>query len=419
MFAPPALKPQTKPTANPGRTLAPARAMDLARPSGGAAERARGFEWRIGNQAALRRLVQAKLAVGPTDDPLEHEADRIADQVMRMPDPADRPPVVGSASRAGLQRACASCEEEMPRTDAVARGIPDEPDQDVPVDANQPLVTKGPDPEQPEPLTPAVCEWCEGIRRKRSSTPDTGLGAVSGRLAGTKGAPAGGRPIEAGARSFFEQRFGHSFEHVRVHTDAHAAQSARAVNALAYTAGHAIVFAPGQYAPETQTGRRLLAHELAHVLQQNPSPAAPGPPALTSGPAQSRTGATGVIQRWSADGPADRAINTIVCDGSGGIRVQMSTGNDPAGTACVGDCVRKHEGSHRADALATNATVCKEKADGSQVNCTVEEQKPTEIKASQVEIDCLNAKLPAAGTDCRPAIQARIRTMTAYRDSFR
>jgi hypothetical protein len=67
-----------------------------------------------------------------------------------------------------------------------------------------------------------------------------------------------------------EPRFGHDFSRVRVHTDARAASSARAVNALAYTVGEDIVFAPGHYSPQTKSGERLLAHELVHTIQQAP-----------------------------------------------------------------------------------------------------------------------------------------------------
>jgi len=77
-----------------------------------------------------------------------------------------------------------------------------------------------------------------------------------------------GRPLDAGTRAFMEPRFGHDFSQVRVHTDARAAESARAVNALAYTVGRNVVFGEGQYAPETSEGRRLMAHELTHVVQQ-------------------------------------------------------------------------------------------------------------------------------------------------------
>ena len=85
-----------------------------------------------------------------------------------------------------------------------------------------------------------------------------------------------GRPLDPSARAFFEPRFGHHFGEVRVHTDAPAAASARAVGALAYTVGRDVVFGQGQYAPQTPAGRRLLAHELAHVVQQGAATAAPG-----------------------------------------------------------------------------------------------------------------------------------------------
>ncbi len=78
-----------------------------------------------------------------------------------------------------------------------------------------------------------------------------------------------GQPLDAQTRAFFEPRFGHDFSQVRVHTDARAAESSQAVNALAYTVGRQVVFGAGQYAPETSAGQKLLAHELTHVVQQN------------------------------------------------------------------------------------------------------------------------------------------------------
>jgi hypothetical protein len=78
-----------------------------------------------------------------------------------------------------------------------------------------------------------------------------------------------GQPLDAGTRAFMEPRFGHNFSGVRVHTDARAAESARSVNALAYTVGRNVVFGTGQYAPGTSEGRKLLAHELTHVAQQH------------------------------------------------------------------------------------------------------------------------------------------------------
>ncbi|MBK8048266.1 MAG: DUF4157 domain-containing protein [Anaerolineales bacterium] len=79
---------------------------------------------------------------------------------------------------------------------------------------------------------------------------------------------ASGQPLEAGVRTLMEARFGRSFGDVRVHHDAQAAASAAAVHAHAYTAGRHIVFAAGRYAPHTPEGKRLMAHELAHVVQQ-------------------------------------------------------------------------------------------------------------------------------------------------------
>jgi hypothetical protein len=80
-----------------------------------------------------------------------------------------------------------------------------------------------------------------------------------------------GQALDHEARNFFEPRFGYDFSKVRVHTDATAAESARAVNAVAYTVGRNVVFASGQYAPDTEPGRALLAHELTHVRQQGSS----------------------------------------------------------------------------------------------------------------------------------------------------
>jgi hypothetical protein len=77
-----------------------------------------------------------------------------------------------------------------------------------------------------------------------------------------------GQHLDARSRTFMESGFGWSFSQVQVHTDGKAAESARAMNAQAYTVGQDLVFGAGQYAPNTRTGRRLLAHELAHVVQQ-------------------------------------------------------------------------------------------------------------------------------------------------------
>jgi len=77
-----------------------------------------------------------------------------------------------------------------------------------------------------------------------------------------------GKPLDSQTRAFMEPRAGHNFSKVRVHTDERAAESAEAVNALAYTVGNDVVFGRGQYSPKTPQGQYLIAHELAHVVQQ-------------------------------------------------------------------------------------------------------------------------------------------------------
>lgn len=118
--------------------------------------------------------------------------------------------------------------------------------------------------------------------------------------------PSSGQPLDTGTRGFMESRFGHDFKRVRVHTDARAAESAQAIDALAYTVGSHVVFGTGQYAPGTSAGQKLLAHELTHVVQQDSGgfagplsrPAAPH----VQGPAP---GNPGVVQRNGGRG--DRA----------------------------------------------------------------------------------------------------------------
>jgi len=174
-----------------------------------------------GNQAALRRLhrlsprVHCKLEVGAVDDPLEAEADRVADQVMRMSDPD----LSVSNSTAQISRKCAACEEEDEKK---------------------------------------VHKKSNGRALAESVAPPSVDAAIQ----------SSGQPLDAATRAFFEPRFGRAFGNVRVHTDAAAAHSARSINALAYAAGEHLAFAPGQYAPQTRQGKQLLAHELAHVAQQ-------------------------------------------------------------------------------------------------------------------------------------------------------
>jgi outer membrane protein OmpA-like peptidoglycan-associated protein len=85
-----------------------------------------------------------------------------------------------------------------------------------------------------------------------------------------------GAPLDTSTRAFMEPRFGCDFGQVRVHTSVKAAESAQAVKALAYTVGNEVVFGEGEYSPHTHAGRRLLAHELVHALQHNMSAASAG-----------------------------------------------------------------------------------------------------------------------------------------------
>ena len=134
-----------------------------------------------------------------------------------------------------------------------------------------------------------TCATCQG--KKKSKEKKTLRRAPTGRGRPPSVPPSvfevlrsPGQPLDAGTRSWFEPRIGHDLGRVRVHTDAAAAASAGAVQARAYTVGQHAVFASGQYATRSSAGRKLLAHELVHTVQQRgvsdrpPSTLAIGPP---------------------------------------------------------------------------------------------------------------------------------------------
>ncbi len=177
--------------------------------------------------------VQTKLVVGPVNDPYEQEADRVADQVMRMPD-SEVATTSEKEPEPVIQRACTDCEEE----EKVQRQAEGEEEEE------------------------------QSIQGKREGGPAGG--AVSAKHAAQiESIKTGGEPLRPASRNFFEQRFGHDFSSVRVHSDDRAAQSAKSIHAQAYTTGRHIVFGAGHYSPDTNTGQRLLAHELTHVIQQS------------------------------------------------------------------------------------------------------------------------------------------------------
>ena len=166
---------------------------------------------------APRLPIQGKLKIGAVNDALEQEADRVAERVMRVSAPE---PALRSAPQE-VSRKCGPCEEE------------------------------------------------EKLQRKQAGTAEAASGEAPASVYEALRSP--GQPLDAPTRAYFEPRFGQDFSGVRVHTGAAAAQSAREVNAYAYTVGHNMVFGPSQFAPGTQQGRRLLAHELTHVVQQGRS----------------------------------------------------------------------------------------------------------------------------------------------------
>jgi hypothetical protein len=177
--------------------------------------------------------IQAKLVVGQPGDIYEQEADRVADAVMRMPEPLVQRQVEPEE------------EEELIQIKPLAEEITPLAQRQVEKEEEEILQTK-----RGEDVTLEVTQDLESQ-----------IQAIQG----------GGRPLTESDRAFFEPRFGHDFNQVRVHTGAQAAKSARVVNAQAFTIGQNIMFGERQYAPDTAKGQKLLAHELTHVVQQNPS----------------------------------------------------------------------------------------------------------------------------------------------------
>lgn len=163
--------------------------------------------------------IQTKLAINKPGDEYEQEADRISEHVMRMPE-----------LQLQIQRACAcggacpKCQTEQPGQEDVR------------------------------------------LQTKRVQASDAGETAVPSIVHEVLVAP--GRALDPATRGFMEPRFSHDFSRVKVHSDTLAAESAQAVGAKAYTVGRDIVFGAHQYAPSTDAGQKLLAHELIHVLQQ-------------------------------------------------------------------------------------------------------------------------------------------------------
>jgi hypothetical protein len=212
----------------------------------------RTLQQRLGNQGtqalAARAVARAaapgmtsagvgatgQLSVSQPGDTLEVEADRVADAVMAAPAPpvniATSPE---NASRATIHRACAACADESGHgSSSEAESI-----------TRSPLIAHRKEAATPE-VTPAVEAKVRTLQNE-------------------------GSPLPPATREFFEARFGADFSQVRVNTGGRADQTAKSLGARAFTVGRSITFGAGQYAPESQEGRRLLAHELTHVVQQD------------------------------------------------------------------------------------------------------------------------------------------------------
>jgi hypothetical protein len=118
-----------------------------------------------------------------------------------------------------------------------------------------------------DPLESEADRIADSIQAKRAAGESDAEARAPGLVHEVLGSP--GAPLDSDTRAFMEDRLQADFGHVRVHTDAKAAASARAIRAQAYTVGSHVVFGGGRFVPASQAGQRLLAHELVHVVQQS------------------------------------------------------------------------------------------------------------------------------------------------------
>lgn len=175
--------------------------------------------------------LQAKLEIGQPNDKYEQEADRIADQIMRMPEKEES--LVNSHWSLGKR------------------------------EKEQSLVRKEAEPVQAKPLVDRITPVIQANNASKQSPSVTPH--IESRINALEG---GGQALSESTRSYFEPRFGADFSQVRVHNDSKAAETAKSINAKAFTRGKDVVFGSRQYSPGTFTGKHLLAHELTHVAQQ-------------------------------------------------------------------------------------------------------------------------------------------------------
>lgn len=196
--------------------------------------------------------LQPKLKIGAPNDKYEREADKVADQVMHMPVPQEinRESFTRLGNGAEIQRICDECEEELRRK-------PMQEDEGI---QSKPLFN---------PTSISVQLHVNEIRRLRSKQKSGSAAQAPNHVQlHIDILRSSGRPLPESTRAYFEPRFGFDFGDVRVHTGERAAKAAQSINARAFTVGEHVVFGSGEYAPDTDSGKRLLAHELTHTIQQ-------------------------------------------------------------------------------------------------------------------------------------------------------
>ncbi|MBN1937894.1 MAG: DUF4157 domain-containing protein [Anaerolineae bacterium] len=206
---------------------------------------------RTAGNRAVTGLIQAKLTVGAAGDQYEQEADRVAERVLNMPAP------VSQGASDGVRRQEGQEEEEALQAKPLAATITpfvqrQEEEEEI---QTKPLVQRQEEEEEVQAMP---------LQRVAKGSFDPG-GEFERRL---NSAQSGGLSLPAPLRAEFEPKFGADFSSVRVHTGADAAELNRAVNARAFTHGRDIYMGSGAYAPDTVSGKHLLAHELTHTLQQ-------------------------------------------------------------------------------------------------------------------------------------------------------
>lgn len=186
-------------------------------------------------------VIQAKLHIGAPNDRYEQEADRIADQVMSMTDSvsASTPSPSRVPTPTPVQRACSACQSGGELCPECAE---EEKIRRQPIEEEELLQAKASPGHTPQ-VTPNVAANIQNLK-------------------------GGGQPLPVNQRRFFESRMGQDFSGVRIHTDSKAADTAQTIQAKAFTLGINIVFNTGQYSHDNQEGKKLLAHELTHVMQQ-------------------------------------------------------------------------------------------------------------------------------------------------------